>query len=139
MTESTSLAGNIRKDQMTARKNRATLDVNLLTTLVSDIGTFEKDVAREITDSEVLTIIQKFVKNTKITLASAPGHEVATHELKVLESYLPKQLSVDELTKIISDFIAEHGKDMGKIMAFLKANHSGLYDGKAASEIIKGL
>ncbi len=135
----TSLAANIRRDQMVARKNRATLDINLLTTLVSDIGTFEKNVAREITDSEVMDILQKFVKNTKITLASVPTHEVALHELKLLEGYLPKQLNIEELTKIISDFIAEHGKDIGKIMGHLKANHAGLFDGKVASEVIKSL
>ncbi|NJO62626.1 MAG: GatB/YqeY domain-containing protein [Richelia sp. RM2_1_2] len=62
-------------------------------------------------------------------------------EENILSVYLPKQLSTDELSATISQLIEDkkYGsiKDMGKLMSDLKAEFSGRYDGKVASELIK--
>ncbi len=62
-------------------------------------------------------------------------------EIKVIESFLPKQLSDDEVAKIIGDIIAKTGasgiKDMGKVMGELKANYAGQLDMGKAGGVIK--
>ena len=64
-------------------------------------------------------------------------------EIKVIERFLPKQLSVDETKDIIKNIMAEIGassiKDMGKVMAELKARYAGQVDMGKASSLIKDL
>lgn len=61
-------------------------------------------------------------------------------EIKVIESFLPTQLSAEELEGIVTKFIADTpGANMGQIMKALKENHNGQYDGKLASQIVKKL
>jgi hypothetical protein len=66
---------------------------------------------------------------------------MANHEVKILEEYLPKMMSNDEIDKAIADIISVNGyssmADMGKIMGALKSQYSGLYDGKYASTSVK--
>lgn len=61
---------------------------------------------------------------------------VANAEIDILHSYLPKQLTKEELEAIIKNL---NTKNVGEIMKHLKDNYSGVYDGKLASEIAKGL
>ena len=59
-------------------------------------------------------------------------------EMRVLESFLPKQLGPTELEKLILDMkSADPGLNLGAAMRLLKERYSGQYDGKAASEIAK--
>jgi uncharacterized protein YqeY len=64
-------------------------------------------------------------------------------EIKVIERFLPKQLGEDETKEIIKNIMAEIGassiKDMGKVMAELKAKYAGQVDMGKASSLIKTL
>jgi uncharacterized protein YqeY len=64
-------------------------------------------------------------------------------EIKVIERFLPKQLGEDETKEIIKNIMAEIGassiKDMGKVMAELKAKYAGQVDMGKASALIKTL
>lgn len=83
-------------------------------------------------DEKVISIVKKMIDNAKIV-----GN---LNEVAILETYLPKQLTEDELSILISALIYNNNytiKDMGKIMSDLKATYSGKYDGKLASTIIK--
>jgi len=64
-------------------------------------------------------------------------------EIEVIQSYMPKQLSEDEAKKAVADVIAVVGassvKDMGKVMAELKAKYAGQMDMAKAGGIVKGL
>jgi len=65
---------------------------------------------------------------------------VILNEVSILETYLPKQLTEEQLSGLISALVYNNNytiKDMGKIMAELKSKYSGQYDGKLASTIIK--
>jgi uncharacterized protein YqeY len=61
-------------------------------------------------------------------------------ELAIIEEFLPKQLSRDELTTIIGGIKEKSGStNLGEIMKILKESHGGSYDGKIASEVARHL
>jgi uncharacterized protein YqeY len=139
---------NIRKDQIEARKARNALAATLLTTLIGEAVMIAKNDQRENpTDMEVQNVIKKFLKGISETIAVlAKGDPAETEErLKVvnaekdiLEGYLPKQLTEDELKAIVREAIVNGAKeDMGALMGVLKKNHAGRYDGKLASAVIR--
>ena len=128
----------IRKDMQGAKRTKETLKANLLSTLYSEIFTLSKS-GKELTEEDEIRIIRKFIKNSDETLAfdiTAEAKEKLLTEKKILEAYLPSQLSKDEIEKIVGEMTAE-GKTIKDIMPFFKENYSGRYDGKAVSDVIK--
>lgn len=103
----------------------------------------------EVTDAEIVKIIQKLVKQRKesaeqYTAANRP--ELAENELaeaSAMEVYLPKQLSEEETEIRLKEIIAEVGaskpSDMGKVMGVATKRLAGLADGKTISSIVKRL
>lgn len=103
----------------------------------------------ELPDEKALAIIAKLVKQCKDTAsvyAQQSRQDLAKEELDqvaVMEEYLPKQLSVEELRTEISSLIEEVGatspKDMGRVMGIATKRLSGKAEGKAISEMVKSL
>ena len=103
----------------------------------------------EISDQEIVKIIQKLVKQRKESAQQyidANRPELAENELAeaaAMEIYLPKQLSEDELkaelTKIIAEVGASKPSDMGKVMGVATKKLAGLADGRAISAMVKTL
>ena len=103
----------------------------------------------EVTDQEIVKIIQKLVKQRKESAQQyndAGRPELAENELAeaaVMEVYLPKQLSESELEAELVKIIAEVGaagpKDMGKVMGTATKKLAGLADGRAISATVKKL
>jgi uncharacterized protein YqeY len=128
----------IRKDMQDAKRIKETLKANLLSTLYAEIFTLSKS-GKELTEEDEIRIIRKFIKNTDETLAfdiNPEAKEKLLAEKKILEGYLPSQLSKEEIEKIVGQMTAE-GKTIKEIMPFFKENYSGRYDGRAVSEAIK--
>ena len=121
----------IRTERATYRKNKETLNAEILTTLIGEIETEEKRNGIIFSDDDVIKVVQKFIKNINQTLAVHPT-DILKYEKAFLEKYLPKQLSEEELKIIASDF-----KIVGEYMKFLKQNYSGKYDSKFAMEVFK--
>lgn len=102
-----------------------------------------------LTDETALKIIQKLVKQGKDSAAvyQEKGRtELAEEEMaqvKVMEVYLPKQLSAEELEVKLKEIIARtgatSGKDMGKVMGVASKELSGLAEGRAISAKVKEL
>jgi len=100
-------------------------------------------------DADALKIISKLAKQGKETAATytqAGRQDLADAELaqvEVLESYLPKQLSQDEIEAEVKKIIAEVGatsmKEMGKVMGTASKQLAGKADGRVISEIVKKL
>ena len=136
----------LRKAQMHDKIDR-NVEISLLTTLFSEASVPGKAAQRESTDAEVIAVIKKFVKNNDECMMSAGDRrdgdwcDRLTIERDLLELFLPKQLSTDELKDIIGGFVAANGiagpKGTGLVMKMLKETYDGLYDGKVASEIVK--
>lgn len=105
-------------------------------------GTFH-----ELSDADVLKIIQKIVKQrveSENIYREAGRTELADAEAKereVLERFLPKALTEDELKSVIDGLFVtlnvQSMKDMGKVMAELNKTYAGRFDGKTASGYIK--
>ena len=155
------LLDQLKADQLAARKQNDRLKADLLTTLIGEatqITTEEfKRGVTEVTEDKVVATVAKFSKNSKLTLenlaserarlAEAGGDaskvderiKAAETELAILSSYGPKQMTEAELRAAIDAFKANNpDANVGAIMAHLKTNFGGQYDGKAASALAKG-
>ena len=101
----------------------------------------------ELTDNDIVKLIQKLVKQRQESIeiySQAGRNELADQEQKemfVLQNYLPKMLSDDELKlaidRLITDLNAKTMKDMGTIMKALTERYPNQYDGKTASTYIR--
>ena len=140
------LINQIKSDSLIARKARQTDTATLLTTLYSEASMIGKNAGnRESTDAEVLKVIEKFVKNANevrnILLKQNKNVSHVDNEIEILSKYLPQKMSCEELEIAIKFIISGFGnKDknrMGQVMAILKNNYNGNYDGKLASEIVR--
>ena len=102
-----------------------------------------------LTDETALKLMQKLVKQGKDSAESyqqADRPELAEAEMaqvRVIEAYLPKQLSPEELEAKLKDIIARVGaasaKDMGKVMGVATKELAGLAEGRAISAKVKEL
>ena len=100
-------------------------------------------------DADALKILQKLAKQgreTAQTYIDNNRQDLADEELaqaKVIEEYLPKPLSEEEIEKEVKDIIAQIGaqgmKDMGKVMGMASKKMAGRADGRAISTIVKKL
>jgi hypothetical protein len=101
----------------------------------------------ESTDAELLELLAKMIKQREESekiYADAGRAELAkqeSEEIAIIREFLPKQLSDKEMEKAIADAIAKSGaasvKDMGKVMAELKARYAGQMDFAKASALVK--
>lgn len=138
------LLDKIRADQLQARKENNKTKATVLTTLIGEAAMIGKNAGnRDTTDDETAKVIVKFVKGIVETQNLTRGvNKDKFNELEVekqiLEAYLPKQLTVDELKEIILTNFTEK-PNVGAVMAYLKANYNGLYDGKIASGLVNTL
>lgn len=102
-----------------------------------------------LTDDAALKIMQKLVKQGKDSAAVYEGQgradlaEAEMAQVHIIETYLPKQLSAEELEARLKDIIARtgatSGKDMGKVMGVAGKELAGLAEGRAISAKVKEL
>ncbi len=105
--------------------------------------------SKDVDDSDILKMIQKLIKQRKETAQVYIDNnrpELAENELAeaaVMERYLPKQLSPEELEARIKEIVSEVGattiKDMGKVMGVASKRLAGLADGRSISAAVKAL
>jgi len=103
--------------------------------------------SEELTEADENKILQKLVKQRKdsATIFSEQNREdLATPELEqaeVISQFLPKQMSEDEVAKVVAEVIAQTGassmKDMGKVMGIVNGKLAGQSDSKTISGIVK--
>lgn len=100
-----------------------------------------------LTADDVMAVLKKLVKQRKESIEQFKGAgrtdlvEQETAELKVMEVYLPTQMTREQIEQIVIEVIAETGaktvKDMGTVMKAVQAKTAGSADGKTISEVIK--
>lgn len=140
----------IQKDIMEAMKAHNTVRTNAVRAIKSEILLAKTSGAgAEITDGDVIKLIQKLIKQRKESAAMyAQGgrQDLADNELAEaaeMEGYLPKQLSEAEVGEIVKGIIAETGAssmaDMGKVMGLATKELAGQADGRTVSTIVKKL
>ncbi|MBI4397995.1 MAG: GatB/YqeY domain-containing protein [Candidatus Omnitrophica bacterium] len=103
-------------------------------------------IKKEASHEEVISVIQKQVKQRRDSIEEfKKGNrpdlvQKEERELKILESYLPAQMSPQELEAIVSKIIAQAGAatkaEMGKVMKLVMEETKGRADGKAVSSLV---
>lgn len=101
----------------------------------------------KISDQDILALLQKMIKQRRESIAtyrSAGRDDLADQEVEeigVIEAYLPQQMNEDEMRAAVAGLVAELNakglKDMGRVMAELKARHTGSMDFGKASGFLK--
>lgn len=107
----------------------------------------EKAGVEELSEDAEIKVLQKLVKQRKESgeIYKTQGREdlfqIEFEEQEVIEAYLPKQMSREEIEAVIKSIITEISaagmKDMGKVMGAANAQLAGKADGKTISEIVK--
>lgn len=132
----------IKTDQLQFRKEKDSVRSKVLTTLIGELQTTAiNSGTKEISDTMCLEKIKKFMDANK-EMQAIKFTEDLVIEAEVLTKYLPQQLSEDELTAVIVNFITDEGlekspKNIGKVMGYLKKSYPSKYDGEIASSIVK--
>jgi uncharacterized protein YqeY len=143
-----SIQKQILDDVKAAMKARETEKLSTLRMLQSAIKNKEIEVRpNEVSDQDVTSVIKKMVKQRKEAAeqySNAGRTELAEKEnaeSKILEAYLPEQMSEEQVAKIVEEVIAATGasymKDMGAVMKEVQAKTAGTADGKLISQIVK--
>ena len=137
----------ITEDMKTAMRAKDTARLSAIRLLLAAIKQREVDERKELTDADVLAVIDKMVKQRRDSIAQfTAGNRmdlVATEqgELAVLQGYQPQQMSEAEIDAAIAAAIAGTGAagpaGMGKVMAELKGKLAGLADMSAVSARVK--
>ena len=137
----------INNDVKEAMKAKDAKKRDALRLLTSAFKQIEVDERKELTDEDVIKIIQTQIKrrNDAATQYKDAGREdlmqIELDEIAYYEPYLPAQLSDEELCSAITKIIAEVGastmKDMGKVMGAANKALAGKADGKRISECVK--
>lgn len=141
----------VKKAQLQARKEKNSDAAASLTTLIGEAEMIGKnDGNRASTDAEVVAVIKKFIKNidetiTVVSKDSSKAERLVSleKEKSLLSTFLPQQLSEVELRTILGGFVSalpeKNPKAMGKVLASLKEQYAGQYDGALASKVTKEL
>ena len=142
-----SLKEQITTDMKNAMRSKETERLNTIRLLLAAMKQKEVDERIELTDAHIIAIIEKMIKQRKdsITQYEAAKREdlVAneTFELKLLQTYLPEQLSDEAILVSIQKAIEASGasgpQDMGKVIALLKAELAGQADMGKVSGLVK--
>ena len=136
----------LRKENMMAMKNHDTLKKGGLSLLISSIALAEKESGKTLTKVEELAYVQKELKQTRETLAETPADrtdvlEETSQKIALLESYLPKQMTEEEIKAAIESILQEKGlepvkKNQGPVMKEMMAKYKGQTDGKTVNKVL---
>lgn len=137
----------IDADVKEALKSGAKDRLSTLRMLNAALKNKQIDKRRPLTEDEVVETVRSLIKQRRDSVEQfAKGGrqdlvDKETAEIKVLESYLPQQLSREELEAmvrvVITSTAAQGAKDMGKVMKALIPMIGGRADGKLVSELVK--
>ena len=137
----------IKSDMKDAMRNKEKTRLAAIRMLLAAVKQIEVDQRIEITDTHVLTILDKMIKQRRDSISqfeAADRQELADiekAEIDALQTYMPKQLTDEKISELIDAAMAETGaqsmRDMGKVMGVLKPKLQGRADMGAVSGLIK--
>ena len=137
----------IEQDMVAAAKAKDRISLSALRMIKTAVHNREIDLKRELSEAEFFQVLSSMVKQRKDSIEQfAKGGradlvEKEESELKVIHSFMPAQMSEEDVRREIRQAIAETGavsvKDMGKVMKVLMPKLTGRADGKAVGEKVK--
>ena len=132
------------KAAMRAREVERLSAIRLILAAIKQV---EVDERKDLSDPEIISVIEKMMKQRRDSIAQfqAAGRkdlaDKETFELGLLSSYLPQQLSDEEIASEVARIVAQTGakgvSDMGKVMGLLKARLAGRADMATVSALVK--
>lgn len=140
-----------KEELVKSMKERDTLRVSTLRMIISSIKDLEisrrSSNSNKIKDEDIIQILSKMIKQRReAALTYEKGgrkdlQDKENEEIKIIEIFMPNQLSVEEIHEIINDILNENDykemRDMGSAMSILKEKFSGKMDLGLASKIVK--
>ncbi|EUJ11498.1 hypothetical protein Meth11DRAFT_2343 [Methylophilaceae bacterium 11] len=142
-----SLKAQISEDMKNAMRAKDTARLGAIRLLQAAIKQREVDERIELDDAAVITVIEKMLKQRRDSITAYESAnrtdlaDVEKFEVTVLQTYMPKQLTDDEVNQIITQVIADTGasgaKDMGKVVSLVKPLVAGVADMGKVSGLIK--
>ena len=139
----------LQEDLKTALFAKDSLKVSTIRMLLSDMKNFSIEKQRELEDTDVVSLVERQVKRHRESIegfekgARAEMAEKEKRELEILQTYLPEQLSEQqiaaEVEKAISSTSASTIADMGKVMGVLMPKVQGQADGSVVSNVVREL
>lgn len=144
-----SLKIKLNDDLKAAMKNKDLLRRDIVRALQAAIKQVEVDERKELDDAAVLKVLMAEAKRRREAIEAfesggrTDDANKERHELAMIETYLPKQLSRDEVKAIAQAAIAETGvssiKELGKVMPVIMAKVQGQADGRTVNEVVREL
>ena len=141
------LKAQISEDMKTAMRAKDSVRLGAIRLLLSAIKQREVDERIELTDADVIAVIEKMLKQRRDSIAAFESAnrtdlaDIEKFEVTVLQTYMPKQLSDEELNQIITQVISDSGaigaKDMGKVVGLVRPLVAGVADMGKVSGLIK--
>ena len=139
----------LREEIKNAMKAKDKPRLGILRQVLGEVKNIEVNERREITTADVDAMLKRTIKQTKETLDGSikAGNDqertdTLTAQVEILEGYLPKQVSGEELAALIDAVLAETGastkKEMGKVMGALTQKTGGNFDKAAAAKELQG-
>jgi hypothetical protein len=142
-----SLKAQITEDMKAAMRAKETARLGAIRLLLSAMKQREVDERIELTDADVVSIIEKMLKQRRDSISQYKTAnrqdlvDVEEFEVSILQTYMPQQLSEAEIVSAIAEAIASTGaagpQDMGKVMGVVKAKLAGRADMGKVSGLIK--
>ncbi len=139
----------IQEDLKTAMKSKDQLRLSVIRLAKAAITNLEIARGHELNDSETLEVLAKESKqrNDAINEYEKAGRNdivnTLKEEVKILQAYLPAQLSEAEISQLVKETVAELGvtskKEMGKVMAALMPKTKGRADGRIVNQIVSSI
>ena len=143
------LVDEIQKDMYKAMKEKEKERINALRNIIGKLKYRYIDKGDKLTEQEEIKVIQSLAKQRQesIEMYKQGGRndlvQTETKELSIIEEYLPKAMSEEEVRRLVRKTVKETGaesmSDLGKVMPLVMKKGAGKVDGKIAQEILKEL
>jgi len=141
------LLNKLQEEMKAAMKSGDKDKLSTIRMLISEIKKVQIDSKKELTDEEIISILQRYIKQRKEAYThykQASRKDLAEKELKeieIVQQFLPPPLSEEELLKIVEETIQEVSassiKDMGKVVKAVMDKVKGRAEGSLISKIVK--
>jgi hypothetical protein len=130
-----------------AIRNRNETAKDAIRMLIAALKIKEKEIKRQPGEAEIYQVISTLIKQRRDSADQYRGGgraELAAKEedeIRILQDFAPKQLSAEELEKLVEEAVAESGassqKDMGRVMKILMPKVAGRAEGKTVNELVR--
>ena len=137
-----------RKEKLIALKEKDKLKNKVITNILSDLTYIKKELKQEPTEADSAKVVAKQVKQLKETMELSKDRPDKMAELEaelaVLEQYMPKQMSEEEIREAVVKLLEENGitaepKNKGAIMKVVMPALNGKADGKDINKVVSSL